>query len=297
MNTSTLIPLIAALAYIPLLVILLSNEPRQRQQKFFLLFLIAALLWSISEIFARSYFFLQSKLLLSQIVMFIGLWMMVQYHYFLRSLYETRRLKVPLLYGVLAAFIALAMLGYIPRSIDFTISGINVEYGNWIIPIFAILLIVIVRDIRCLWRKRQVSTDVAGRSQISYLFLGLAALAGFGIATVAVPFGGSYPLAHIGNIAMACILSYAVITHHLLDIRIVSRQSLIYLHLYAISLVTGSLLFLLAHLFFGFEPDWSTLAVTIGIWIPVILFLFTRQALSGKNIRDVQSCSKGGIRI
>jgi hypothetical protein len=90
MNTHVLIPLIAAIAYVPLFVILLANRPWQRRQRFFVLFLVAALFWSISDIFARSDFFLGSKLLLSQIVMFIGLWMMVQYHYFLRSFYETR---------------------------------------------------------------------------------------------------------------------------------------------------------------------------------------------------------------
>jgi hypothetical protein len=81
MNTHALIPLVAAIAYVPLLAILLTSRPWQRQQKLFLLFLVAALLWSISDIFARSDSFLQSTLLLSKIVMFIGLWMMVQYHY------------------------------------------------------------------------------------------------------------------------------------------------------------------------------------------------------------------------
>jgi len=273
MNAEALIPLVAAVAYVPLFVILLTNRLWQRQQQSFLLFLIPALLWSISDIFARSGLFLQSVPLLSRIVMFIGLWMMVQYHYFLRSFYETRRLRVPLVYAVLAAFVVLAMLGYIPQDIHVTASGIDVEYGNWLIPIFAILLIVIGQDIRCLWRKRRVSADVAERNQISYLFLGLAALAGFGIATVAAPFGGSYPLAHIGNAAMAGLLTYAVITHHLLDVRIIFRQALIYLGLYGVGLAIASMVFLVAYLTFGFRPDLLTLVVAMGVGIPVITFL------------------------
>jgi len=247
MNTHVSIPLVAAVAYVPLLVILLTNRPWQRQQKFFLLFLIAALLWSISDIFARSDFFLQSKLLLSQIVMFIGIWMMVQYHYFLRSFYETRGIRVPVVYGVLAGFVVLAVLGHIPEGIEFTTSGIHVEYGNWLLPIFAGLFIVVGQDIRCLWRKRQVSADVAERNQISYLFIGLAALASFGIFTVAAPFGGSYPLAHIGNIAMAGILSYAVITHHLLDVRVIFRRALSWLSSCIIGVGIYVGLFLLAY--------------------------------------------------
>jgi diguanylate cyclase (GGDEF)-like protein len=273
MNTQAVIPLVAAVAYVPLFIILLTNRPWQRQQKFFLLFLTAALLWSISDIFARSGFFLQSALLLSRIVMFIGLWMMVQYHYLLRSFYESRPVRVPLVYGVLAGFVLLAGLGYVPEAIDSTTAGIHVEYGNWLLPIFAVLLIVIAQDIRCLWRKHRVSANVAERNQISYLFLGLAVLAGFGIVTVAAPFGGSYPLAHIGNIAMAGVLSYAVITHHLLDVRIIFRQALMYVGLYGIGLAIASLVFLLAHVVFGFELDLRTLAVAIGVGIPVITFL------------------------
>jgi diguanylate cyclase (GGDEF)-like protein/putative nucleotidyltransferase with HDIG domain len=276
MNTHVLIPLIAAVAYVPLLVILLSNRPWQRQQKFFFLFLIAALLWSITDIFARSDFFSYRALLFSQVVMFAGLWMMVQYHYFLRSFYETRGVRVPLVYGVLAGFVLLAGVGYIPEAIDVTASGIHVEYGSWLIPLFVVLLLVIGQDIRCLWRRRQVSGNVAERNQISYLFLGLAALAGFGITTVAAPFGGSYPLAHLGNLAMACILSYAIITHHMLDVRVVFRQTLMYLGLCVLGLAVFSLLFLLGYLVFDFRPDLITLVVSMGVGVPVATFLVRR---------------------
>jgi len=263
MNTHVLIPLIAAIAYVPLLVILLTNRPWERQHKLFLLFLIAALFWSVSDIFARSDFFLQSKLLLSQIVMFIGLWMMVQYHYFVRSFYETRRFRVPLVYGVLAVFVLLAALGLIPHDIDVLVDGqhiaysvwlmnpevpfsaIDVDYGSWLIPIAAILAVVIGQDIRSLWRKRQVSANVAERNQISYLFIGLGALAAFGLVTLAAPFGGQDPLAHIGNTAMACILSYAVVTHHLVDVRVVFRRALSWLSACVIGLGVYIGLFLL----------------------------------------------------
>jgi len=276
MNTHVLIPLIAAIAYVPLLVILLTNRPWERRQKLFLSFLVAALLWSISDIFARSDFFLQSKLLLSQIVMFIGLWMMVQYHYFVRSFYETRRFRLPLLYGVLAIFLLLAGLGRIPAGIEFAAGVIDVDYGNWLIPVAAVLAVVIGRDVRSLWRRRQVSANAGERNQISYLFIGLGALAAFGLVTLAAPFGGSYPLAHIGNIAMACILSYAVVTHHLLDVRIIFRRALMYLGLSSIGIAIFALLFLLAYVLFGFRPDLVTLVIGIAAGIPVITFLIRK---------------------
>jgi diguanylate cyclase (GGDEF)-like protein/putative nucleotidyltransferase with HDIG domain len=233
-------------------------------------------LWSIVDIFARSDFFLQSKLLLSQMVIFVGLWMMVQYHYFVRSFYETRRFGVPLVYGVLAMYILLAALGIIPAGIEFTDGVIDVDYGNWLIPISAVLAVVVGKDIRSLWRKRQVSANVAERNQISYLFIGLGALAAFGLVTLAAPFGGSYPLAHIGNIAMACILSYAVVTHHLLDVRIIFRRTLMYLGLAGIGIAIFSLLFLLGYLVFDFRPDLVTLGIAIAAGIPVVTLLIRR---------------------
>jgi len=307
MNTHVLIPLCAAIAYVPLLVTLLTNRPWQRQQKLFLLFMIAALLWSISDIFARSDFFLQSKLFLSQIVMFLGLWMIVQYHYFLRSFFETRLFKLPLVYGALAIFIVLAWLGYIPRGIEFTAGGIDIDYGIWLIPVAAGLFIVIAHDIRSLWRKRQVTASVTERNQISYLFIGLAALAGFGLVTVAAPFGGSYPLAHIGNIAMACVLSYAVVAHRLLDVRIIFRRALIYLGLCGIGIAILSLLFLLAFLFFGFKPDLVTLVVAMAVGIPVVTFLIRKvldpwrtkvdQALIGERYSYRRELSEFNTKI
>jgi len=293
MNAHALIPLVAAVAYVPLFVILLTNRPWQGRQRSFLLFLIAALLWSISDIFARTGLFLQDALFLSRIVMFIGLWMMVQYHYLLRSFYESRPFRVPLVYGVLLGFVLLAGLGYIPRAIDFTAGGIHVEYGNWLLPIFAVLLIVVGQDIRCLWRRRRVSANVAERNQISYLFLGLAVLAGFGIVTVAAPFGGSYPLAHIGNIAMAGILTYAVITHHMLDVKVIFRRALSWLSASVVGVaIYIGLFFLAAHYMTGFEFEPNIAAASLGA---AIVAAVSAYRLLGFFSVKVEQAFVGGV--
>ena len=276
MNTESLIPLVATISYIPLFVILLTNRPWQRQQRLFSLFLIPAMLWSLSDTVGRSDFFMQDKLLLVKIVLCAGVWMAIQYRYLLQSFYKSDVARMPFVYVILAASIALAALGYIPRDIAVTTSGIDVDYGAWLLVVSAILLIITGKDVYHLIRKLKVSANAVERNQIIYLFIGLAALAVFGVINLATPFGGKYPLAHIGNLAMACVLTYAVIAHRLLDVRIIFRRALMYLGLYGGGLAIVLLFFLVAHMLFGFKPDFTTLALAIGLGIPVIVFLIHR---------------------
>jgi len=272
MNTESLIPLVATISYIPLFVILLTNRPWQRQQRLFFLFLIPAMFWSLSDTVGRSDFFMQDKLLLVKIVLCAGIWMAIQYRYLLQSFYKSEVAKIPFVYIVLAASIALAALGYIPRDIAVTTSGIDVDYGAWLLVVSAILLIITGKDVYHLIRKLKVSASAVERNQIIYLFVGLAALAVFGVANLATPFGGKYPLAHIGNIAMACILTYAVVTHHLVDVRVVFRQVIFNLVLYGSGIGTVLLVFWLAYRFIGFELNLASSLITISLGIPVILF-------------------------
>jgi len=132
MNVQALIPLIAGVAYIPIFVILLTNRPWQNKQKIFLLFLIPAMLWSLSDVFFHSTLFMADKLLLVKFVLCFAIWMMVQYHYFLRSFYRIQGVKVPIVYGVLVGIIILSALDYIPGGIDVTNSGVHVDYGDGI---------------------------------------------------------------------------------------------------------------------------------------------------------------------
>ncbi|PJB49322.1 MAG: hypothetical protein CO103_06105, partial [Chloroflexi bacterium CG_4_9_14_3_um_filter_45_9] len=160
MNTHVFIPLIATVAYIPLFVILLANRPWQRKQKLFFLFLIPAILWSLSTIIFRSDFFAQEKLLLIKIVICINVWMLVQFHYFLHSFYQFGRTRIPLVYIFVVSTIVLATLGYIPQSIEVTARSINVEYGVWTIAVFLLFLFtIVVKDLYSLWQRYRISPD------------------------------------------------------------------------------------------------------------------------------------------
>jgi diguanylate cyclase (GGDEF)-like protein len=272
MNVHVLVPLIATIAYIPLFVILLSNRPWQRRHRLFLLFLIPAMSWSLSDIFFRSDFFTQYKLFLIGIGVCLVIWMLVQFHYYICSFYRSERIRIPLAYLLLVATIVLAALGHIPEGIEVTASGINVDYGPWIIAIGLIFLCIVgVKDIYSLIQKYRLSPNPEERNQIVYLLAAVAILTVFIFSSIS-PRGGEFPVSHIGNLIVACVLTYAVVTHRLLDIRVVFRRAFIYVVLYGGGVGMVVLIFWLAHRFIGFELNSASLAITIGLGIPAILY-------------------------
>jgi diguanylate cyclase (GGDEF)-like protein len=280
MNINVLVPFIATIAYIPLFVILLSNRPWQRRHRLFLLFLIPAIFWSLSIILFRGDFLTPYKLILSKIGICLLIWMLVQLHYFIFSFYYSGRIKIPLAYIFLLSTITLALLGYIPENIEPIEGVINVNYGVWIIATCLIFLFTVgVKDMYSLIQKYRLSPNPEERNQIVYLLAAIAILTVSLFSSIG-PRGGEYPVGHIGNLTIACIFSYAVIAHRLVDIRVIFRQALIYVVLYGGSVGIVVLFFWLAHHFFGFELNFASLAVAIGLGIPAILFF-------GHKVRDI----------
>ena len=271
---------IATIAYIPLFVVLLSNRPWNRKQRFFFLFLVPAILWSFVGFFGSSDFFMPYKLVLAKVALCLLIWMLVQLHYFICSFYQSERIKIPWAYIFLIATIVLAALGYIPRGIEVTASGVVINYGPWIFAIGLLFLSIVGgRDVYSLVQKYKLSPNPVERNQIVYLLAAIAILAVFLLGSVSPP-GGEFPVSLIGNLVIACVLTYAVVAHRLVDIRVVIRQALINVVLYGSGLAIVVLLFRLAHRFVGFELNFTSLAVTIGLGIPAILFF-------GHKVRDL----------
>jgi diguanylate cyclase (GGDEF)-like protein/putative nucleotidyltransferase with HDIG domain len=287
MNVHSLIPLIATIVYIPLFVILLSSRPWSSKHKFFLLFLIPAILWSLSDIFFRSDFLIPYKLLIVRVVICISVWMLIQLHYFICSFYQSERIKIPLAYLFPIATIVLVLLGYIPRSVEVTASGINVDYGPWIIAIILLFLSIVgVKDIYSLIQKYRLSPNPAERNQIVYLLVAIGVLT-VSISSTITPRGGEFPLSHIGNLIIACIFSYAVVAHRLVDIRVVLRRAFINVVLYGSGLAIVVLFFRLAHQFVGFELNFASLAVAIGLGIPaILLFVYKMRDLWQRKVEE-----------
>jgi len=273
MSVDALVPLIAAIAYIPLFAILFSNRPWQRRHRLFLLFLIPALLWSLTTFLSRSGLLFQNNLLEVKIVLCIAIWMLIQLHYFVSSFYQSGRIKIPLAYIFLIITIVLAATGYIPHSVEVTASGISVDYGPWNVVVFlAFLFIVGIKDIYSLIQRYRLSPDPAERNQIFYLLAAITSLTAFMLGSLS-PRGSEFPVSHIGNLGVACVFAYAVVAHRLLDIRVVFRRALIAGVLYGSGLGIVLLVFWLAQKFGGVEPSIASLTIAIALGIPFIFLL------------------------
>jgi diguanylate cyclase (GGDEF)-like protein len=273
MNVQALVPLIATVAYIPLFVILLANQPWSRKHKLFLMFLIPAVLWSFTTFLSRGDLLIHNKLLEVKIAVFLAILMMVQLHYFIRSFYQSDRVRIPVAYVFVAAIIGFAAADYIPRNVEIAASGTTIDYGPVVTSVFLVFLFTVgVKDIVGLLRRRKVTPDPAESNQITYLLGAISALAVFMSITI-TPLGEEFPVSHIGNLIVACVLTYAIVTHRLLDVRVILRQAVIYLVLYGGGIGIVLLLFSLVQRFVGFEFSFASSALTISLGIPVILLL------------------------
>ncbi len=290
MNSHALIPLIATVAYIPLLVIVLLSRPWQPRQRLFFLFLVPALLWSATDIFFRSDIFGEEyqKIIMVKIVLFWAVLMCIQYRYFLQSFYKSDVARRPLTHIILAVFVGLLIApNLIPfgqpgieQGITFTkvggdIINMHVNYGPFLYVIAAFFLAIYSKDMYKLIHKLKFSDNVEERNQIIYLFIGLACLAIFGIVTFRFSAEGT-PIGHIGNFLNACILTYAVVTVRLVDIRVVLRRAIFNVVLYGTGIGLALLLFWLAYEYAGVELSIISFLIAMAGGISVVLYLAHR---------------------
>ncbi|MBN2462720.1 MAG: diguanylate cyclase [Dehalococcoidia bacterium] len=284
MNIYAIPPLLAAIAYIPLLAILLANRPWNRQQRLFAWFLIAAVLWSGSDILLRGDFFMQDKFLLAKVVACTFTLAAAQFHCFVSSYYPPNKSRwLPLAYTSLAIVLFLVAIDYMPEDIIFVDGKLYPEYGNGVFLMGLPLVILTVRSVHILWQQFRTSDDPVLRNQMVYLLLSIGILVA-AVFTVFIPWGNEVPISHIGNLINAVILNYAVLRHRLLDIKVVFRRGLVWVGLIAVSIGLYLALFLLIHSFTGIELDIITLAlatlaaIAIGGGVYLLQSFFSRGA-------------------
>ncbi|UCH50636.1 MAG: diguanylate cyclase, partial [Chloroflexota bacterium] len=99
-----------------------------------------------------------------------------------------------------------------------------------------------------------------------------------------IPGGGHFPLAHLGNLAMASILSYVFLKHRLVDMRFVTRRGLAWIALLIIGFSVYLLLFVLIHRLIGIGLDvrvlilTTLLAAVVGYCVLLLQGFFSRSA-------------------
>ena len=250
MNIHSLIPLIAAIAYIPLIIILYANRPWQRQKQVFALFLLAAMLWSLGDSLFRSDFLVNEKTVIAKIALCILAFGATQLHFFLRTYYEIKKPVSTLTYIFMALAFILIIL-FIPERV--TVGDVIIPvYGIWVYPLAGYYIILIGCDVFILIKKLRSMIDPVTRNQLAYLLISIF----IPIVLIAFSMGSlsqEYPFAHVANFITALLLTFTVIKHQLLDLRIVLRRSLAIASMIAIGAGIYLALYVIGHFLFHFD--------------------------------------------
>jgi diguanylate cyclase (GGDEF)-like protein len=284
MNIYALFPLIATVAYVPLLVIAIGTRPWRRLHTLFTLFVIPAMMWSLSDYILRSNLVPQYNLLLLRLGLIALMWMAVQLHCFMSSFFPPRQKRwLPFAYGSLGVVVALILLGYIGQGVTI-VNGdkLHLDYGMGVFVMAIPLVTLAVRNIYVFWKRLKTLDNPMLYNQIVSLIISIFVLTIF-ISAALLPWGREIPVSHFGNILVAFILSYATIRHQLIDIRLVLRRVLSWGTLIIAGVGLYILLFFLVHTWFNFELS-PIVEVTglVAAAIVVILIFLTRGAFQQK---------------
>ncbi|MBA7661483.1 hypothetical protein ES703_69501 [subsurface metagenome] len=307
MNVYTLFPLIAVVAYIPLLITTVGSRPWHKNHRLFVLFLIAAMIWSLTSVFLRSNLFPQYNRPFLELILITYTWTAVQLYVFVSSFYAPGQGRwLPLAYTSLIIVSVLVVLGYVAEGVTVT-SGdkLYLDYGRGTIFLALPLIILAARATYVFGRMLKILENPVLRNQISSLMFSLFVFIAFSLATL-LPWGREYAFSHFGSIIIAFIFSYAVIRHQLVDIRIVLRRSLGWVSLGFIGILCYGLLLVILNMTLGLELDAVTASSATAIAVIVailmyrlrnLLFVTLGKALQGQSYDYRQKLSKFASKI
>ncbi|MFC1918645.1 ATP-binding protein [Chloroflexota bacterium] len=263
MTIWALLPLITCLTYITLFALTIPSREK-RINKIFAFHLGVAATWSFTS------FMLHLNLVPEQAMFWNGMltvalvWTLITYYHFIRTYANKPAGKgVYLGYVFLLALVVLSMKGYIVQY-SYVIDGmLYYSLGIAMYFIGAICLTYTGAGIILLVKKYRSASDLIDRNRTIYLMAGWCIVILSGYTNLIPPMAG-FPFDHIGSLANAIIIAYAIRKYKLLDIRLVIRKGLVYSSL-TIFLTTLYLLLLFSlQMFFHGWFGYSSLALAAG---------------------------------
>jgi diguanylate cyclase (GGDEF)-like protein/putative nucleotidyltransferase with HDIG domain len=258
----------------PLLLTTVGSRPWQKRHALFILFIIPAMIWSLTDYVFRSNYFPNLNLVLLQIIMVSFPLMAVQLHVFSSTFFGPGRGRwLVFAYSSIVIIIALVFHGDVIKNINVVDNKIFTQYGFGLIYIAFLLITLVIRNLYIFGKNLRTINNPILYNQTLSLVLGIIVLTIFVTAAI-LPWGREYPIPHAGNIITASILSYAVIRHRLVDIRFVIRQGSAWLGLGVLGTFSFWLLLVLFHNVFDFELDpIASIAATLTALV-VAVFIY-----------------------
>jgi len=200
-------------------------------------------------------------------------WTLIAYYHFIRAYVNKPAGKwVYLGYIYMLALTILCLRGYIVQYAHVLDGVLYHTLGISLYFIGAISLAFIGSGLVLLIKKYRSSIDPIERNRTMYLIVGWSILMTIAYSNF-IPALAGLPLDHIGSLANALIIAYAIRKYQLLDLKLVMRKGLVYSSLTAFLTAQYLLLLFILQMFFRDWLGYSSLVLVAGLAI-VIALLF-----------------------
>jgi diguanylate cyclase (GGDEF)-like protein len=254
MNVNSILPLLATIAYVPLVIILLASKTWKKQHWLLLAYLFAVIIWSLSAFFLRSDYLNAVKPDIFKVTV-CGLPLAAGFLLYFIDYHTQRSLgrSIHVLFGLLLVFLVLVITGYIPTSVTFTENAIVPVFGWWFYVLSAFFLIYPVFLIPVLIRKYHRLSNPGERNTYAYFIIAIALLTIGALAGLS-PIGTKFPVSHLANLVNAIILTAVVIKGELMSVSMLARRGLVFTSLITVAVIIYTALYMLVHRVFDLNP-------------------------------------------
>ena len=272
MTVWALIPLITCVVYIALLALTLPSVSR-RINRTFAIFLSVAAVWSFTSFMLHLNAFPQLALFWNELLVTALVGTLSAYYHFIRT-YANKPagFGTYLGYGFVLIIAGLSLTGYIVKY-SYVVNGVLYhDLGVSLYFIGAISITFIGAVIVELVKRYRSSLESVERNRTLYLITGWSILI-IGAYTNLIPLLAKVPFDHIGSLANAMIVAYAIRRYQLLDIKVVLRTGLAYSTLTILLATIYTLLLFTLQIFLSNWTNYSTVALAAGFSLVVVVLL------------------------
>jgi diguanylate cyclase (GGDEF)-like protein/putative nucleotidyltransferase with HDIG domain len=269
MNLWGLIPLISCLAFTTLFILVLP-QARRRVDKVFALFLFASGFWSFTsfmlvrnpDVSSPS-----SYLIFWNVMVIVAIpWVAICYYHFVRA-YNNKPggIGIYIGYTFVLAILGLGLASYVVKDAYMIDGYLYHDIAPWDYVIAGILIPFLALIIFMLVRRYRSSADPTDRNRTMYLIVGWSILVVISYITPFTTTLKGLPTDHLGNLANALIIAYAISRLHLLDIRFVARRGLAYFILISALIGVYIGMVLIGYRFLPDQPLYTVLLLASGL--------------------------------
>jgi diguanylate cyclase (GGDEF)-like protein/putative nucleotidyltransferase with HDIG domain len=153
----------------------------------------------------------------------------VAYYHFIRA-YNAKPAGIGVIvgYAIVLMVLTLSLAGFLVKDAYFGGGLLNYDIFPWDLIITAALAPFLVMAIILLYRRYKVSIDPVDRNRTTYLIAGWGILVLMGYIIPFAPLLKTVPVAYLGNLANAAIISYTILNFNLVNLRTILRKLLTY---------------------------------------------------------------------